>query len=44
MGRYVRQFAAFDAKGRPLASRQIGPNQWQLARPEKTPRNPLHHR
>lgn len=36
MGRYVRSFAAFDAKGKPLASKQIGPNQWELARPTKT--------
>lgn len=36
MGRYVRQFAAFDAKGKPLGSKQISPNQWELAQPTKT--------
>ncbi|AMJ67952.1 hypothetical protein AXW84_00935 [Hymenobacter sp. PAMC 26628] len=36
MGRYVRQFEAFDAKGKPLGSKQIGPNQWELAQPTKT--------
>ncbi|MCC3156307.1 peptidase [Hymenobacter sp. 15J16-1T3B] len=36
MGRYVRNFQAFDAKGKPLESKQIGTNQWQLAQPDKT--------
>jgi predicted metalloprotease with PDZ domain len=36
MGRYVHDFAAFDAKGKPLASKQLNTNQWELAEPEKT--------
>ncbi|RYU80106.1 M61 family metallopeptidase [Hymenobacter persicinus] len=36
MGRYVSKFEAFDRKGAPLGARQLGPNQWQLADPEKT--------
>jgi predicted metalloprotease with PDZ domain len=36
MGRFVRQFAAFDKKGRPLKVQQLSTNQWQLLQPEKT--------
>jgi len=36
IGRFVTKFEAFDAKGVPLASKRIAPNQWQLAEPEKT--------
>ncbi|GAB2962208.1 peptidase M61 [Hymenobacter coalescens] len=36
MGRFVRKFEAFDAKGKPLESKQVSTNQWQLSKPEKT--------
>jgi predicted metalloprotease with PDZ domain len=36
MGRYVHDFTALDAKGKPLESKQISTNQWELAQPEKT--------
>ena len=36
MGRFVRQFAAFDKKGKPLEVKQLSTNQWQLLQPEKT--------
>jgi predicted metalloprotease with PDZ domain len=36
MGRYVRKFEAFNAKGKPLASKKLSTNQWQLAKPEQT--------
>jgi len=36
MGRFVRKFEAFDAKGKALPSKQISPNQWQLESPEQT--------
>ncbi|RAK68422.1 peptidase [Hymenobacter edaphi] len=36
MGRFVRNFQAFDAKGKPLESKQLSTNQWQLAQPDKT--------
>ncbi|OON68231.1 peptidase [Hymenobacter sp. CRA2] len=36
MGRFVRNFQAFDAKGKPLEAKQISTNQWQLAQPDKT--------
>ena len=36
MGRYVRNFKAFDAKGRELPVRQLNVNQWELGEPTKT--------
>ena len=36
MGRYVHDFTALDAEGKPLESKQINTNQWELAQPEKT--------
>lgn len=36
MGRFVRKFEAFDAKGKPLGSKQLTTNQWQLEQPAKT--------
>ncbi|KAA9333133.1 peptidase [Hymenobacter busanensis] len=36
MGRFVRKFEAFDKKGKPLESKQLSTNQWQLAQPDKT--------
>ncbi|SMB98333.1 peptidase M61 domain protein [Hymenobacter roseosalivarius DSM 11622] len=36
MGRFVRRFEAFDAKGKPLGAKQLSTNQWQLANPKKT--------
>jgi len=35
MGRFVRKFEAFDAKGKKISTKQIGTNQWQLSAPEK---------
>lgn len=35
MGRFVRKFEAFDAKGKRVTTKQIGTNQWQLSAPEK---------
>lgn len=35
MGRFVRKFEAFDAKGRKITTKQISTNQWQLSAPEK---------
>lgn len=36
IGRFVRKFEAFDAKGKPLETKQLSTNQWQLTRPDKT--------
>ncbi len=36
MGRYVSNFQAFDAKGKPLEVKQLSTNQWQLSQPDKT--------
>ncbi|MGY2132103.1 M61 family metallopeptidase [Hymenobacter sp. HD11105] len=36
MGRFVRKFEAFDAKGKSLGAKQLSTNQWQLANPKKT--------
>ncbi|GAA4348144.1 peptidase M61 [Hymenobacter saemangeumensis] len=36
MGRFVRKFEAFDAKGKALPSKQVSTNQWQLESPDKT--------
>ncbi|MDB5241326.1 MAG: peptidase [Spirosoma sp.] len=35
IGRYVRSFKAFDAKGRELKTRQISTNQWKFDKPKK---------
>ncbi|WP_347158106.1 PDZ domain-containing protein [Pontibacter chitinilyticus] len=35
IGRYVREFKAYDKKGRELETKQISTNQWQLSKPEK---------
>ncbi|ADB39362.1 peptidase [Spirosoma linguale] len=34
IGRYVRSFKAFDAKGRELKTQQVSTNQWQFEKPE----------
>ncbi|MCX6217037.1 peptidase [Spirosoma sp.] len=34
IGRYVRSFKAFDAKGRELKTQQVSTNQWQFDKPE----------
>ncbi|MDX1902541.1 MAG: peptidase [Thermonemataceae bacterium] len=36
MGRFVRKFEAFDAKGKSIKTKQISTNQWQISSPEKT--------
>ncbi|MCR5888884.1 peptidase [Hymenobacter sp. J193] len=36
MGRFVRKFEAFDKDGKPLESKQLSTNQWQLADPTHT--------
>jgi len=35
IGRFVRDFKAYDKKGRELEVKQISTNQWQLSKPEK---------
>ncbi|MFD2247185.1 peptidase [Pontibacter ruber] len=35
IGRFVREFKAYDKKGRELEARQISTNQWQLSNPKK---------
>ncbi|MBC5992648.1 M61 family metallopeptidase [Pontibacter cellulosilyticus] len=35
IGRFVREFKAFDKKGRELEVKQISTNQWQLSTPDK---------
>ena len=35
IGRYVRSFKAFDAKGRDLKTEQVSTNQWKLDQPDK---------
>lgn len=35
MGRFVRKFEAFDAKGKKISTKQVSTNQWELATPEK---------
>ncbi|WP_242916949.1 PDZ domain-containing protein [Pontibacter liquoris] len=38
IGRFVREFKAYDKKGRELKTTQISTNQWQLSKPEKVRR------
>jgi predicted metalloprotease with PDZ domain len=38
VGRFVRDFAAADAQGAPVATEQIGTNEWQLSAPERVRR------
>lgn len=35
MGRFVRKFEAFDAKGKAVKTKQLSTNQWELSAPEK---------
>jgi len=35
MGRFVRKFEAFDAKGKAIKTKQLSANQWELSTPEK---------
>ncbi|AUD03712.1 M61 family metallopeptidase [Spirosoma pollinicola] len=35
IGRYVRSFKAFDAKGRELKTKQVSTNQWKFDQPQK---------
>ncbi|KAA3436261.1 M61 family metallopeptidase [Rufibacter hautae] len=35
IGRFVRNFKAFDKKGREIASKQLNTNQWELSEPSK---------
>ena len=38
IGRFVRDFTAADAQGAPVATEQIGTNEWQLSNPERVRR------
>lgn len=38
IGRFVRDFMAYDAKGAPVATEQISANEWQLSAPERVRR------
>jgi predicted metalloprotease with PDZ domain len=35
IGRFVRSFAAFDGRGRPLGTERVSVNQWKLSTPER---------
>ncbi|MDX5481394.1 MAG: PDZ domain-containing protein [Hymenobacteraceae bacterium] len=38
IGRYVREFRAYDKKGRELPVKQVSTNQWELGKPDKVRR------